>query len=64
VHGGGNWQMGRDWDGEWNQLIMNTLRDREQQLGRRMSVTEIMKEVEILMARRDIPLRFVPYRGQ
>ena len=63
-HGGGNWQRGREWAGEWNALIMKTLRDRETQLGRQMTVAEIMGRVEALMKRRDIPLRFVPYRGQ
>ena len=63
-HGGGNWQMGREWAGEWNQRVMFTLRNREQQLGRRMTVAEIMGRVEALMKRRDIPLRFVPYRDQ
>jgi hypothetical protein len=23
-HGGGNWQMGRKWDGEWNRLVMES----------------------------------------
>ena len=25
-HGGGNWQMGREWPGAWNQLVMDKLR--------------------------------------
>ncbi len=37
--------------------------DREEQLGRQMTVIEIMKEVESLMISCEIPIRFVPYRG-
>jgi len=62
-HGGGNWVEGRKWLGEWNKLVMNRLERREEQLGRRMTVAEIMKEVELLMKAREIPVRFVPYRG-
>src|SRR5262245_60012125 len=64
-HGGGNWQMGRrEWPGgEWNQLVVERLREREQQLGRRLTVAEIMRRVENLMRERRIPIRFVPYRG-
>jgi hypothetical protein len=43
---------------------MDRLWKRERQLGRRMTAAEIMKQVEALMKLRDIPLRFVPYRGQ
>ena len=57
-HGGGNWRIGRTWPGEWNQLVMQELREREERLGRRLSVAEIMREVERLMRRRGIPLRF------
>jgi hypothetical protein len=63
-HGGGNWRMGRTWPGEWNRLVMEKLQEAELQLGRRLTVRQIMKEVEWLMTLRDIPLRFVPYRGQ
>ena len=63
-HGGGNWQMGRKWAGEWNRLVMAELETAEQHSGRRLTVAEIMQEVERLMRRRDIPLRFVPYRGE
>ena len=62
-HGGGNWQMGRrEWPGEWNQLVMTRLRKAEEIVGRRMTVAEIMQEVEALMRKREIPIRFVPYR--
>lgn len=60
-HGGGNWQMGRSWTEEWNQLVMGKLMEQELQLGRRMTVPEIMKSVKALMKTRDIPLRFVHY---
>ncbi|HWO24244.1 MAG TPA: hypothetical protein VNO30_36120 [Kofleriaceae bacterium] len=63
-HGGGNWRMGRTWPGEWNRLVMERLRRDEQKLRRRLTAAEIMREVEALMVLRDIPLRFLPYRGQ
>jgi hypothetical protein len=59
-HGGGNWQMGREWPGEWNWLVMGRLREREAQLRRHMTVAEIMTLVEKLMVGRGIPIRFVP----
>jgi hypothetical protein len=63
-HGGGNWKEGRKWPGEWNRLVMEKLKEKELQLGHRLTAREIMKDVELLMSLRDIPLRFVPYRGQ
>jgi hypothetical protein len=63
-HGGGNFKMGRrEWPGEWNRLVIEDLETREEIIGRRLSTSEIMKRVEILMKERDIPLRFVSYRG-
>ncbi|HWO21867.1 MAG TPA: hypothetical protein VNO30_24020 [Kofleriaceae bacterium] len=63
-HGGGNWQMGRkEWPGEWNRFVMDALWELESQLGRRMTVAEIMHRVERLMKQRFIPVRFVPYGG-
>jgi hypothetical protein len=62
-HGGGNWKLAKQkWDGEWNKFVMESLRELETQLGRRLTVAEIMHRVERLMKRRDIPIRFVPYR--
>jgi hypothetical protein len=63
LHGGGNWVKGRKWPEEWNQLVKKSLQTREEELGCRMTVAEIMKLVEALMIHRGIPLRFVPYRG-
>jgi hypothetical protein len=63
-HGGGNWKMARkEWDGEWNKLIMNGLKNQEEILGRRLNAAEILREVESMMKLRGIPMRFVPYRG-
>lgn len=61
-HGGGNWVEGRKWAGEWNRFVMDTLVRREWQLGRPMTVAEILHRVGLLMKRRGIPVRFVPYR--
>ena len=63
-HGGGNWKMARQkWDGEWNQLVMDKLEKLELQLERKLTVPEIMQEVDLLMRDRGIPIRFIPYRG-
>jgi hypothetical protein len=62
-HGGGNWVEGRRWAGEWNQLVMEKLEGNEERLRRRMTVPEIMSEVVSLMRQRQIPVRFIPYRG-
>jgi hypothetical protein len=64
LHGGGNFVEGRRWPGEWNQLIIKDLEKREKELGRRLTVPEIMQRMEALMKPRGIPLRFVPYRGE
>jgi hypothetical protein len=63
-HGGGNWKLGRTWPGEWNRLVMKTLSNLEQRVGRRLTVAEIMEEVQELMKTRQIPPRFVPFRGE
>jgi hypothetical protein len=62
LHGGGNWRLGRAWSGEWNRLVMDRLRERERVLGR-LSVADIMEEVQELMKVREIAIRFVPFRG-
>jgi hypothetical protein len=62
-HGGGNWVQGRSWAGEWNRLVMDKLRGNEERLRRRMSVPEILNEVVSLMRQRQVPIRFIPYRG-
>jgi hypothetical protein len=63
-HGGGNWKLGRQkWPGEWNRMVMERLREAEKTLGRRLTLAEIMEEIEWLMKAREIPVRFVPYRG-
>ncbi|WP_343211095.1 DUF2380 domain-containing protein [Archangium violaceum] len=42
IHGGGNWRLGRTWPGEWNQMIMETLRDAETKAGRMLTRGEIL----------------------
>lgn len=41
IHGGGNWRLGRTWDGEWNRQIMGRLTAREAALGRELTPKEI-----------------------
>jgi hypothetical protein len=63
LHGGGNWKLGQTWVEEWNRLVMARLREREQLLGRHLTVADIMAVVERVMRDRRVPVSFVPYRG-
>jgi hypothetical protein len=51
LHGGGNWRLGRMWPGEWNQMIMRTLRDAEARAGRMLTQNEILDIVAAAMRR-------------
>jgi hypothetical protein len=64
LHGGGDWKLGRTWVGEWNRLVMARLRDLEALLNRKLKLAEVMGEVQKLMKERDLPINFVPYRGE
>jgi hypothetical protein len=64
IHGGGNWRLGRLWPGEWNQLIMETLREAEITVGRKLTRSEILNMVAQRMKRYDIPMNFTPWRGR
>ena len=63
VHGGGNWRLGRTWPGEWNQRVMEELRERELAMRRPLRMDEVMRLVKELMETSNIPGPFVPYRG-
>jgi hypothetical protein len=62
IHGGGNWRLGRTWPGEWNQLIMRTLRDAETSAGRMLTRNEILDIVAERMKEYRIPMNFVSGR--
>jgi hypothetical protein len=64
LHGGGNWRLGRMWHGEWNQMIMRTLRDAETAAGRMLTQNEILDIVAAAMRRYTIPMNFTPWRGR
>jgi hypothetical protein len=64
VHGGGDWRLGRTWPGEWNQMIMKALRDAEQDAGRMLTRSEILKVVGGYMKDYRIPMNFTPWRGR
>lgn len=63
IHGGGNWRLGRQWPGEWNQMVMEALYDAEAKAGRVLTPTEILDTVGFLMRRNAIPMHFIPWRG-
>ncbi len=61
IHGGGNWRLGRTWPGEWNQMIMNALRDAETATGRMLTRSEILKIVAHRMRSYNVPMNFTPW---
>ncbi|HYO57545.1 hypothetical protein [Archangium sp.] len=64
IHGGGDWRLGRMWPGEWNQMIMEALRDAEMLAGRMLTRNEILERVAFYMKRYNIPMNFTPWRGR
>ncbi|HEX8441519.1 DUF2380 domain-containing protein [Archangium sp.] len=64
VHGGGNWQLGRKWPGEWNQMIMEVLREAEAEAGRMLTRSEILRTVAFHMKRYNLPMNFTRWRGK
>jgi len=58
IHGGGNWQLGRTWPGEWNRMIMDELRRAEARSGRMLTRNQVLDIVATRMKTYDIPLRF------
>jgi hypothetical protein len=64
IHGGGNWRLGRMWPKEWNRMIMGALGEAETEAGRRLTRSEILKVVAGYMKQYDIPMNFIPWRGQ
>ncbi|WP_253999033.1 TIGR02269 family lipoprotein [Myxococcus qinghaiensis] len=62
IHGGGSWRLGRTWPGEWNRMIMETLRDAEAEAGRRLTRNTILRIVGENMNRYYIPMNFTPGR--
>jgi hypothetical protein len=64
IHGGGDWRVGRQWPGEWNQMIMNVLRDAETAAGRMLTRSEILRLVAKYMTRYNLPMNFTPGRGR
>ncbi len=64
IHGGGDWRLGRQWPGEWNQMIMKALRDAETRAGRMLTPNAILKIVAREMKRYGLPLNFTPWSGK
>jgi hypothetical protein len=64
IHGGGNWKLGRQWRGEWNQMIMKALRDAEVEAGQILTRNEILEFVAERMGFYGIPMNFVRCRGK
>jgi len=64
LHGGGNWQLGRKWPGEWNQMIMEALREAEAEAGRMLTRSEVLQTVAFHMKRYNLPMNFTSWRGK
>ena len=63
IHGGGNWKLGRTWPGEWNRMIMETLRDAEADAARMLTRNQVLKIVAERMKVYRIPMNFTSWRG-
>ncbi len=61
IHGGGNPNLGRMWNGEWNNQIMKRILDRERDLGRTLTPQEIGNVGSQMMKDYGIEGNFVPY---
>ena len=64
IHGGGNWQLGRTWPGEWNRMLMNELQKAETKAGRMLTRNAILNIVAKRMKDYSIPMKFVSWRGR
>ncbi|WP_343213345.1 DUF2380 domain-containing protein [Archangium violaceum] len=63
LHGGGDWRRGRQWPGEWNQMIMKALREAESDAGRMLTRNEILNVVAYRMKLYKLPMNFTLWRG-
>jgi RHS repeat-associated protein len=62
IHGGGNWRLGRQWEGNWNDQIMSRLTDAEARAGgRKLTPREIFKIGFGMMRQYKIKGPFVRY---
>jgi hypothetical protein len=61
IHGGGNWQLGLGWEGNWNEMIMDTLEEAEAALGRQLTPDEILDITMNRMQEYGIAPDFIPY---
>ncbi|WNG22058.1 DUF2380 domain-containing protein [Cystobacter fuscus] len=63
IHGGGHWKLGRQWPGEWNRMIMESLYEAEAEAGRMLTRNEILKNVARRMRDYKVPMNFTRWRG-
>ena len=63
IHGGGNWRLGRQWPGEWNQMIMEALYKAETRAGRMLTRKEVLDIVAERMKFYKVPMEFIRWRG-
>jgi len=64
IHGGGNWRLGRMWPKEWNRMIMGALDEAEDEAGRMLTRSEILKVIAGYMKEYKIPMNFTPWGGR
>ncbi|WP_395846966.1 DUF2380 domain-containing protein [Cystobacter fuscus] len=64
IHGGGDWRLGRQWLGEWNQKIMRALYKAEARTGRMLTRDEILDIVAKNMRDSQIPMNFTRWSGR
>lgn len=60
IHGGGNWRLGRLWNGEWNNQIVNRILAAERLFQRGATPDEVKEIVLEMMREYRIEGDFVP----
>ena len=62
IHGGGNFRLGRQWEGEWNRRLMKELKLLESSLGRTLTRDEIMERTGRLLREYGFGEQYLRYR--
>ena len=62
IHGGGDWRLGREWEGEWNRHIKSTIDEFELQENRQATPLELEGILIRELNRYGIEPNFVPYK--
>jgi RHS repeat-associated protein len=62
IHGGGNFRLGKEWEGEWNRQLMARLVQREKLLRRNLTFDEVFETGQEMMKDYGLEGPFIPFR--